>query len=217
MFSATFPPPVRKLARDFLQKEHKFVSVGRVGSTTKDITQRVSFDNWETCERILINRQILEVDGREKMKKLEELLLSGEAGLTLIFVQTKKMADTIDFSLFKKQFPVTSIHGDRTQAEREDALIAFKTGKAPILVATEVAARGLDIPNVQHVINYDLPSSIDDYVHRIGRTGRAGNKGLATSFYSRNDDRIASDLVKILSESEQEIPSFLSHYQNGAR
>ena len=90
---------------------------------------------------------------------------------------------------------------DRLQREREEALRDFRTGRNPVLVATAVAARGLDIPNVKHVINYDLPSSIDEYVHRIGRTGRLGNKGLATAFFqSDKDSSLARSLVKILAD-----------------
>ena len=93
---------------------------------------------------------------------------------------------------------------DRLQREREEALRDFRTGRNPVLVATAVAARGLDIPNVKHVINYDLPSSIDEYVHRIGRTGRLGNKGLATAFFqSDKDSSLARSLVKILSDVSQ--------------
>lgn len=90
---------------------------------------------------------------------------------------------------------------DRQQQEREEALRDFKTGKAPILVATSVAARGLDIPGVKHVVNYDLPSDIDEYVHRIGRTGRVGNLGRSTSFYdAEKDANIARALIKILAD-----------------
>ena len=90
---------------------------------------------------------------------------------------------------------------DRTQYEREAALKDFRTGRAPVLVATSVAARGLDIPDVKHVINYDLPKEIDEYVHRIGRTGRIGNKGMATSFFETGrDEKMARSLVKVLSE-----------------
>ena len=95
-------------------------------------------------------------------------------GLTLVFVETKRCADSLEGYLRDNQFPATSIHGDRSQYEREAALKSFRSGRTPILVATDVAARGLDIPHVTHVINYDLPTDIDDYVHRIGRTGRAG-------------------------------------------
>ena len=97
--------------------------------------------------------------------------------LTLVFVETKKGADALEAFLHNDGYPVTSIHGDRTQREREDALRSFRAGRCPVLVATAVAARGLDIPNVKHVINFDLPSDIEEYVHRIGRTGRMGNLG----------------------------------------
>lgn len=97
-----------------------------------------------------------------------------DRGLTLIFVETKRGADALEDFLHDHNHPAASIHGDRSQYEREAALKSFRSGRTPILVATDVAARGLDIPHVTHVINYDLPTDIDDYVHRIGRTGRAG-------------------------------------------
>ena len=93
------------------------------------------------------------------------------------------------------------MYRDRTQQEREAALRDFRSGRAPVLVATSVAARGLDIPDVKHVINYDLPQDIEEYVHRIGRTGRIGNKGKATSFFQPGkDERLARSLVKVLSQ-----------------
>jgi ATP-dependent RNA helicase DDX3X len=111
--------------------------------------------------------------------------------------------------LLNNSFAATSIHGDRTQREREMALQTFRQGRTPILVATAVAARGLDIPNVMHVINYDLPSDIDDYVHRIGRTGRAGNTGLSTAFFNRGNKNIVRDLIELLREANQETPPWL--------
>ncbi|KAJ1383710.1 P-loop containing nucleoside triphosphate hydrolase protein, partial [Ochromonadaceae sp. CCMP2298] len=101
-------------------------------------------------------------------------------------------------------FPASSIHGDKGQREREEALRWFKTGRTPILVATDVAARGLDIPNVTQVINFDLPNSLDDYVHRIGRTGRVGNLGNALSFMNDKNRNLAKDLADMLHENEQE-------------
>merc|ERR1712060_823031 len=109
-------------------------------------------------------------------------------------------------------FGATSIHGDRSQQEREMALRTFRTGRTPVLVATDVAARGLDIPHVAHVINFDLPSDIDDYVHRIGRTGRAGKKGLATAFFCDKDTPIARQLEELMSEAGQEVPGWLTEY-----
>ncbi|KXN87687.1 ATP-dependent RNA helicase ded-1 [Leucoagaricus sp. SymC.cos] len=172
MFSATFPRDIQILAKDFL-KDYIFLSVGRVGSTSENITQKVEY-----------------VEDNDKRSVLLDILASQpkeEMGLTLVFVETKRMADMLSDFLMTHNIPATSIHGDRSQREREMALQTFRTGRTPILVATAVAARGLDIPNVTHVVNYDLPSDIDDYVHRIGRTGRAGNTGVSTAFFNRSN------------------------------
>ena len=192
MFSATFPRDIQMLARDFL-KDYIFLSVGRVGSTSENITQKIEY-----------------VEDNDKRSVLLDLLASEPpGGLTLVFVETKRMADMLSDFLMANHFPATSIHGDRSQREREMALQTFRTGRTPILVATAVAARGLDIPNVTHVINYDLPSDIDDYVHRIGRTGRAGNTGVSTAFFNRGNKNIVRDLMELLREANQEIPAWL--------
>ncbi|KAI0832005.1 ATP-dependent RNA helicase ded-1 [Trametes gibbosa] len=191
MFSATFPRDIQMLARDFM-KDYVFLSVGRVGSTSENITQRIEY-----------------VEDADKRSVLLDVLQANSTGLTLVFVETKRMADMLSDFLLGNSLPATSIHGDRTQREREMALQTFKTGRTPILVATAVAARGLDIPNVTHVINYDLPSDIDDYVHRIGRTGRAGNVGIATAFFNRGNRNIVRDLLELLREANQEVPGWL--------
>lgn len=192
MFSATFPMDIQHLARDFLE-DYIFLSVGRVGSTSENITQKVLY-----------------VEDADKRSALLDLLAATDGGLTLIFVETKRMADALTDFLIMQELKATAIHGDRSQPERERALAAFRSGRANLLVATAVAARGLDIPNVTHVINYDLPSDIDDYVHRIGRTGRAGNTGVATAFFNRGNKNIAKDMVEILTEANQEVPAFLN-------
>ncbi|EMC91211.1 hypothetical protein BAUCODRAFT_80455, partial [Baudoinia panamericana UAMH 10762] len=191
MFSATFPRDIQLLARDFL-REYIFLSVGRVGSTSENITQKIEY-----------------VEDIDKRSVLLDILHTHGAGLTLIFVETKRMADSLSDFLINQNFPATSIHGDRTQRERERALEMFRTGRCPILVATAVAARGLDIPNVKHVVNYDLPTDIDDYVHRIGRTGRAGNTGISTAFFNRGNRGVVRDLIDLLKEANQEVPGFL--------
>ncbi|XP_076801087.1 ATP-dependent RNA helicase DDX3Y-like isoform X2 [Clavelina lepadiformis] len=192
MFSATFPKEIQILARDFLDN-YIFLAVGRVGSTSTNITQKVVW-----------------VDDEEKHKFLLDLVNATDSkSLTLIFTETKKGADALDDFLYSRNYKSTSIHGDKSQRDRENALMAFRTGQSPILVATAVAARGLDIPNVRHVINFDLPSDIDEYVHRIGRTGRVGNIGLATSFFNRNNTNIVKDLVDLLLEANQEVPQWL--------
>ncbi|MCO5589698.1 hypothetical protein L7F22_043666 [Adiantum nelumboides] len=192
MFSATFPRDIQMLAKDFL-KEYVFLSVGRVGSTSENITQKIEY-----------------VEDDDKRSVLLDVLASmPTGGLTLIFVETKRMADMLSDFLLRSNIGATSIHGDRTQRERERALELFRSGKTPIMVATAVAARGLDIPNVTHVINYDLPSDIDDYVHRIGRTGRAGNVGQATAFFNRGNRNIVRDLLELLKEANQDTPQWL--------
>lgn len=192
MFSATFPRDIQMLARDFM-KDYVFLSVGRVGSTSENITQKIEY-----------------VEDSDKRSVLLDIVsATDDKGLTLVFVETKRMADMLSDFLYQNHIAATSIHGDRSQRERETALQTFRTGRTPVLVATAVAARGLDIPNVTHVINYDLPSDIDDYVHRIGRTGRAGNVGIATAFFNRGNRNIVRDLIELLREANQEIPAWL--------
>eukprot|EP01122_Echinamoeba_exundans_P016995 TRINITY_DN87_c0_g1_i2.p1 TRINITY_DN87_c0_g1~~TRINITY_DN87_c0_g1_i2.p1 ORF type:complete len:373 (-),score=94.37 TRINITY_DN87_c0_g1_i2:544-1662(-) len=191
MFSATFPKEIQRLASDFLD-HYIFLAVGRVGSTNEFISQRIKY-----------------VEEEGKLAAIVQEL-QAVPGLTLVFVETKRQADTLARDLANKGYPVTAIHGDRKQNEREYALELFRTGRTPILIATSVAARGLDIPNVAHVINYDLPNNIDDYVHRIGRTGRAGNVGVATSFYNNGANAaLARELLDIVKDAKQEVPGWL--------
>lgn len=130
------------------------------------------------CFHFFITLQLYWVEEFDKRSFLLDLLNAADLTqpsaehLTLVFVETKKGADSLEEFLHNEGYPVTSIHGDRIQREREDALKQFRSGNTPILVATAVAARGLDIPHVKHVINFDLPSDIEEYVHRIGRTGK---------------------------------------------
>lgn len=193
MFSATFPQRILNLAKRYLRQQYYLLTVGRVGSTTKNITQKM--------ER---------VQESEKMDKLFEIIYQQkQTDLVLIFVETKRSAEDLHYALKSEGIPSATIHGDRRQFDRERALRDFKEGITPILVATDVASRGLDIPNVAHVIQYDLPKEMDDYTHRIGRTGRAGNKGIATSFYNKNNRNLAVDLYNYLKEHEQNVPMWL--------
>ncbi|CAK0783317.1 DEAD-box ATP-dependent RNA helicase 52B [Coccomyxa viridis] len=196
LFSATFPKEIQRLAADFLHN-YIFLAVGRVGSSTELIVQHIEY-----------------VSPGDKRQVLLDLINTVE-GLTLVFVETKRGADALEDFLAGNNFPATSIHGDRSQQEREAALRSFRSGRTPILVATDVAARGLDIPHVTHVINFDLPTDVDDYVHRIGRTGRAGKKGLATAFFTDKDTGLAKSLAELLQETNQEVPGWLQNI--GAR
>lgn len=197
MFSATFPSPIQMLARDFLDN-YIFLAVGRVGSTSENITQKVVWVEEHDKRSFLLD-----------LLNAADLTQPSAESLTLVFVETKKGADSLEEFLHTEGYPVTSIHGDRSQREREDALRQFRSGNTPILVATAVAARGLDIPHVKHVINFDLPSDIEEYVHRIGRTGRMGNLGLATSFFNDRNRNLATGLLDLLIEAKQEFPSWL--------
>ena len=214
MFSATFPPEIQKLAAEFL-RPYGWIAVGRVGSTTDSITQ------------VIVKAT---PDKRQKLQLVVKALESGPDGRTLIFVQKKRSATWLKKQLNKggpddgkpherfTPIPATDIHGDRSQSQREAALASFRSGKCRVLVATDVAARGLDVAGVEHVINMDLPNASDDfdsYVHRIGRTGRAGHVGLATSLYVPGDDakvgngKIAGLLITQLRESGQDVPEWL--------
>ncbi|XP_062942180.1 probable ATP-dependent RNA helicase DDX4 isoform X2 [Cynocephalus volans] len=193
MFSATFPEEIQRLAGEFLKSNYLFLAVGEVGGACRDVQQTV-----------------LQVGQYSKREKLVEILRNIGDERTMVFVETKKKADFIATFLCQEKISTTSIHGDREQREREQALGDFRCGKCPVLVATSVAARGLDIENVQHVINFDLPSTIDEYVHRIGRTGRCGNTGRAISFFDpESDSHVAQPLVKVLSDAQQDVPAWL--------
>ncbi|XP_054033806.1 probable ATP-dependent RNA helicase DDX4 [Dryobates pubescens] len=199
MFSATFPVEVQRLAGEFLKSNYLFVVVGLVGGACSDIQQN-----------------ILQVPEYSKRDKLIEILQSIGHERTMVFVGRKIKADYIAAFLCQEKISATSIHGDREQRERELALQDFRSGKSPVLVATSVAARGLDIENVQHVINFDLPSTIEEYVHRIGRTGRCGNTGKAVCFFdSTSDGHLAQPLVKVLSDAHQEVPCWLEEIAFG--
>merc|ERR1712232_661844 len=192
LFSATFPTEIQRLASDFL-RDYIFLTVGRVGSASKDVTQKVEY-----------------IEENEKLDAVMGFLLTIEDGLILIFTETKRNCDYLEDILCAKGFPACSIHGDKSQREREESLRSFKRGITPVMVATDVASRGLDIPNVTQVINYDLPTNIDDYVHRIGRTGRAGNTGNALSFVNEKNSGIIRELRELLEENDQELPAWLN-------
>jgi len=198
MFSATFPKGARLLAKEYMAEPYVRVRVGRAGQTHKNIRQNIIY-----------------VDGDRKRDAVLDLLLSTPVGRTIVFVNSKPGVDLLDDFLYNKGLPTTSIHSGRDQKEREAAMRAFRVGEKPILIATGVSSRGWDIKDVAHVINYDLPSAmyggITEYIHRIGRTARIGNQGLATSFYNDRSEDLAQDLVNILVECECEVPDFLSH------
>jgi hypothetical protein len=123
----------------------------------------------------------------------------------LIFAETKRGADNLTRDLRGDGWPALSIHGDKKQEERIWVLEEFRNGKSPIMVATDVASRGLDVKDIRYVINFDFPNQIEDYIHRIGRTGRAGAQGSAYTFFSPEKFKLAKELVKVLDEAGQEV------------
>lgn len=188
-WSATWPKEVEILARQFLQNPYKVV----IGSSDLKANHSI--------------QQIVDVlSEHEKYTKLVQLLEQVMDGSKiLIFMETKKGCDQVTRQLRMDGWPALSIHGDKSQAERDWVLSEFKAGKSPIMTATDVAARGLDVKDIKCVINYDFPGSCEDYVHRIGRTGRAGAKGTAYTFFTAANARHASELVSILSEAGQPV------------
>ena len=133
-----------------------------------------------------------------------------EADKLMVFVGRKATADNLSCDLIMKNIPCQSIHGDREQCDREEALQDFKEGRVRILIATDVASRGIDVKDITRVVNFDFPRNIEEYVHRVGRTGRAGRSGVSLTFISREDWKHAKELIEILSQGEQEVPRFLN-------
>lgn len=163
-FTATLSHDIERLIKEFL-KNHVTISV-KTGDTSKNVDQDV----------------VRLVRGDAKIEVLHEMLNKPEFLKVLIFGKTKHGVERLSQTLIDRGFKAASIHGDKNHSHRQRALKAFKDSEAKILVATDVAARGLDIPDVSHVINYDLPATFDDYIHRIGRTGRGNKKGKALTF-----------------------------------
>uniref|UniRef100_A0A0D9XVG5 RNA helicase n=1 Tax=Leersia perrieri TaxID=77586 RepID=A0A0D9XVG5_9ORYZ len=190
MYTATWPKEVTKIAGDLLRDPVK-VNIGSIDElvANKSITQYVEV-----------------IPPFDKQRRLEQILRAQERGSkVIIFCSTKKLCDQLSRDI-DRSFGAASIHGDKSQAERDNVLNQFRTGRAPILVATDVAARGLDIKDIRVVINYDFPTGIEDYVHRIGRTGRAGATGVSYTFFSEQDWKYAGDLVKVLEGANQHVP-----------
>ncbi|KAL8193528.1 hypothetical protein R6Q57_026663 [Mikania cordata] len=193
MYTATWPKEVRKIAADFMVNPVQ-VNIGNVDElvANKSITQHVEVLTY-----------------MEKRQRLDQILRSQQPGSKIIiFCSTKKMCDQLAHHL-TRPFGAAAIHGDKNQSERDLVLSQFRSGKAPVLVATDVAARGLDVKDIRVVVNFDFPTGVEDYVHRIGRTGRAGATGEAYTFFADQDAKYASDLVKVLEGANQRVPQEL--------
>jgi ATP-dependent RNA helicase RhlE len=185
LFSATFSNDIKKLAGEIMRSP-----------TMIEVARR-------NAPADLVTHQVYEIDGAQKHKLLEHLIRARDIGQALIFTRMKRDADKLARQLIRDGFAAAAIHSDRTQNERTQALDDFKTGKTKLLVATDVAARGLDIDQLPFVINFELPNTPEDYVHRIGRTGRAGSPGEAISLVSPDETEYLGKIEKLL---KREIP-----------
>ncbi|KAL7671547.1 hypothetical protein ACOME3_006441 [Neoechinorhynchus agilis] len=183
MFTATMPPAVERLARNYLRRPAA-VYIGAIGKPTERVEQIVIM-----CSE------------NEKKKKLCQILERGFEPPIIIFVNQKKAADILAKSLEKMGYSTCTLHGGKGQEQRDYALSSLKLGMKDILVATDVAGRGIDIKDVSHVINYDMAKTIEDYTHRIGRTGRAGKSGRAISLVTQEDSAVFFDLKELINES----------------
>uniref|UniRef100_V5GUQ8 RNA helicase n=1 Tax=Anoplophora glabripennis TaxID=217634 RepID=V5GUQ8_ANOGL len=198
MWSATWPKEVKKLATDFL-KDPVHINVGSLNlSANHNILQIV-----DVCQE------------HEKEVKLANLLQeignSSEPGSKIIiFVETKKKVEGITKNIRQVGWPAVCMHGDKSQQERDYVLREFRSGKSSILVATDVAARGLDVEGIKYVVNYDYPHSSEDYIHRIGRTARSENTGTSYAFFTPSNFKQARDLVNVLTEAKQIVNPKLS-------
>uniref|UniRef100_A0A7N8YBN3 RNA helicase n=1 Tax=Mastacembelus armatus TaxID=205130 RepID=A0A7N8YBN3_9TELE len=202
MWSATWPKEVRQLAEDFL-KDYVQINVGALElSANHNILQIV-----DVC---------MENEKDHKLIQLMEEIMAEKENKTIIFVETKKRCDDLTRRMRRDGWPAMCIHGDKSQPERDWVLSEFRSGKAPILIATDVASRGLDVEDVKFVINYDYPSSSEDYIHRIGRTARSTNKGTAYTFFTPGNLRQARELIRVLEEARQAInPKLLQLVDTG--
>ncbi|KAK4814482.1 hypothetical protein QYF61_020844 [Mycteria americana] len=191
LFSATMPKKIQNFAKSALVKPIT-INVGRAGAASLDVVQEVEY-----------------VKEEAKMVYLLECLQKTPPPV-LIFAEKKADVDAIHEYLLLKGVEAVAIHGGKDQEERTKAIEAFRDGKKDVLVATDVASKGLDFPAIQHVINYDMPEEIENYVHRIGRTGRSGNTGIATTFINKAcDESVLMDLKALLLEAKQKVPPVL--------
>lgn len=196
MWSATWPKEVRKLAEDFLVD---YVQIN-IGSPKMHANHNI----------LQIVDVCTEYEKDRKLVQLLEEVMGEKENKTIIFCETKRKTDDITRRLRKDGWPAMCIHGDKSQPEREWVLKEFRSGKAPILLATDVASRGLDIPDINFVVNYDYPNSAEDYIHRIGRTARAERTGTAYTFFTEVNGKYASDLVQVMEEAGQTVPKALA-------
>jgi ATP-dependent RNA helicase DDX5/DBP2 len=217
MWSATWPVEIRKLANEFL-KQYVHIKIGDQEnglSLNKRIQQKFKFcqenNKFQSLFELLLQIHLKSRDDTVVTETTIDIKKENETSnfnKTIIFTNYKSRCDVLVNDL-RSKFKIDSIHGDKSQYERDSTIHKFKKGDTKILVATDVAARGLDISDVKVIINYDYPNSLDDYVHRIGRTGRSGKTGISYTLWSEENDHRAKPLVELLKKADQEIPNEL--------
>ena len=195
MFSATMPPSVERLARKYLRNP-AVVNIGSAGKTSD-----------------LIKQVVMWMTRGAKETQLELVLSRYPDTQAIVFVNTKRAVDHVQSLCVKQGYSVASIHGGKSQDQREDSLKGFKAGEYDILVATDVAGRGIDVKDIDLVVNYEMPLVIENYTHRIGRTGRAGRQGTAVSFITSEDTDVMYDLKELLTNSGNAVPPELARHE----
>ncbi|CAH1723669.1 probable ATP-dependent RNA helicase DDX5 isoform X1 [Aphis gossypii] len=191
MWSATWPKEVKNLAEEFLD-EYIQINIGSLTLAANHNIQQIV----EVCQ---------EYDKETKLISLLKKIMDEDENKTIIFIETKRRVDEITRKIKRHGYSAVCIHGDKSQYERDNVLKDFRDSRYPILVATDVAARGLDVEDVKFVINFDYPNNSEDYVHRIGRTGRSHKTGTAYTFFTQSNAKQAADLVSVLTEANQTI------------
>ncbi|KAI7231857.1 Pre-mRNA-splicing ATP-dependent RNA helicase, partial [Hortaea werneckii] len=198
MYTATMPPAVERIARKYLRRP-AIVTIGNVGEAVDTVEQRVEF-----------------LGGEDKRKKrLNELLHSREfAPPIIVFVNIKRNCDAVARDIAKMGFKSVTLHGSKTQDQREAALQSLRDGSSDVLVATDLAGRGIDVPDVSLVVNFNMATNIESYTHRIGRTGRAGKQGVAITFLGSEDNEVLYDLKQMISKSSlSRVPEELRRHE----
>ncbi|KAG8683545.1 mRNA splicing protein prp28 [Ceratobasidium sp. 395] len=198
LFSATMPPAVERLARKYLRKP-AVITIGEAGRAVESVEQRVEF---------VIG------DEKKKIRLLDILNNGGFQAPIIVFVNQKKTADMVARDLSRAGWNTSTLHSGKNQEQREAALQALRTGEADVLVATDLAGRGIDVQDVSLVINYQMANTIEAYVHRIGRTGRAGKTGVAITFLTNDDDEVMYELKQEISKSPiSKVPPELARHE----
>jgi ATP-dependent RNA helicase DDX23/PRP28 len=209
MFSATMPTAVERIAKRYLRRPVT-VTVGSAGKATESVSQKV-----EWCDKKTKPSLLLRTIDKFQHTQAEELLTSQDDGFKcIVFVNNRENSEEVYNALARSgKYNVGLLHGGKSQEQREETIKGFRVGDFDIMIATDVAGRGIDVKDVGMVLNYDMPHTIENYTHRIGRTGRAGNKGTAITFLTAADEKTFYDLKQLLDSSKAPVPPQLANHE----